>query len=401
MTITASACRGRAPQAAIAKAYEIPPGRFPADDSLGMYRRILHGALEEWGLRPSDVDGVFAPPAGIALGGPSELFTHEKLCEELGINVRVGETISAGGATFSLMVQRAALLITDGYADAILCVGAGKFPDVGAGAAESMARIVSHPDFEFIYGAFIPAIYALAASQYMAETGASEYDLARVAVSARRWALRNPDAVMHCKGEISVDDVISSRPIASPFHLLDCSVPCEGGGAVLVTGVERARQLARQPAYILGFGEYHTHNCISQCRDLVRTGAGPASRQAFERAGITPAEIDMVQLYDAFSVNPLILLDDLGFTRRGQAAALVNSGATDPGGALPMNTNGGLLSFGHTGDASGMSVLVEGVRQVMGSAGAHQVDGIETTFVHTYGGMMAEHASLVLGRTAP
>lgn len=366
-----------------------------------MYRRILFGALDEWNIRPTDVDGIFAPPAGIAVSGPPELFIHEKLCEELGIQVLLGETISAGGATFAMMVQRAAVLIDSGYADAILCVGAGKFPDVGAGAAESMAKIVSHPDFEFIYGAFIPAIYALAASQYQAETGASEKDLARVAVSARRWALRNPDALMHHKGEISVDDVLSSRPICTPFHLLDCSVPCEGGGAVLVTGIEKARELTEQPAYILGSGERHTHNCISQSRDLVRSGAGPAARQAFEQAGLTAAEVDMVQLYDAFSVNPLILLDDLGFTQRGQAAALVNSGATDPGGSLPMNTNGGLLSFGHTGDASGMSVLVEGARQVMQSAGTHQVDGVETVLVHTYGGMMAEHISLILGRTAP
>lgn len=366
-----------------------------------MYRRILLGALSEWDIRPADVDGVFAPPAGIAVSGTPELFTHEKLGEELGIQVLVSETVSAGGATFSMMVQRAAVLIDGGYADSVLCVGAGKFPDVGAGAAESMAKIVCHPDFEFIYGAFIPAIYALAASQYMAETGTSEKDLARVAVSARRWALRNPNSLMHDKGEISVDDVVSSRLISTPFHLLDCSVPCEGGGAVLVTGIDKARQLTSQPAYILGCGEFHTHNCISQCRDLVRSGAGPAGRQAFDQAGLSPAEVDIAELYDAFTINPLILLDDLGFSRRGEAAALVNSGATDPGGALPLNTNGGLLSFGHTGDASGMSVLVEGAHQVMRSADAHQVDGVETAFVHTYGGMMAEHVSLILGRVAP
>jgi acetyl-CoA acetyltransferase len=366
-----------------------------------MYRRILLSALAEWNIKPSDVDGIFTPPAGIAVSGPPELFTHEKFAEELGIQVRIGETISAGGATFSMMVQRAAVLIDNGYADSILCVGAGKFPDVGAGAAESMAKIVSHPDFEFIYGAYIPAIYALAASRYQAETGANDKDFARVAVSARRWALRNPDAVMHNKGEISVDDVLSSRLISTPFHLLDCSVPCEGGGAVLVTSIDKARELTRRPAYILGCGEYHTHNCISQSPDLVRGGAGPAGRHAFEQAGLSPAEIDMVQLYDAFSANPLMLLDDLGFTPRGEAPALVNSGATDPGGSLPMNTNGGLLSFGHTGDASGMSVLVEGARQVMQSASTHQVDGVETVFVHTYGGMMAEHTSLILGRTAP
>lgn len=391
----------RVPRVAVALAHEVRPGRFPAEDGLGMYRRVLHEALRTWDIGPGDVDGLFTPPAGIAVSGPPELFTHESLGEELGLRPRVGETISAGGATFTMMLQRAALLIDAGHAESILCLGAGKFPDVGAGAAESMAKIVSHPDFEFIYGAYIPAIYALAASQYQAEYGVGGDAFARVAVSARRWALRNPDAMMHRRGEITVEDVLASRLIATPFHLLDCSFPCEGGAAFIVTTHERARALTGQPAYLLGMGEQHMHCHISQAESLIHSGARRSGARAYEQAGIAPSEIDTVQLYDAFSANPLMLLEDLAFCGRGTAPALVHSGATDPGGTLPLNTNGGLLSFGHTGDASGMSGLVEGVRQVMGAAGDRQVEPLETALVHSYGGMLAEHCTVILGRTAP
>lgn len=384
---------------AIAAYLEISPGHYPEFDSLGMYRHVLACALSEWDIKPNKVDGILAPPAGIAVGSSPEFFTHGKLAEDLGIEPVVAETINAGGATYSIMVQRAAALIAAGFAEAVLCVGAGKFPDVGLGAGESMARIVTDPDFEFIYGPYIPAIYALAASQYLAEYGATHEDLAGVAVSARRWALRTRDAVMQSRGELTVSDVLESRPVAEPFHLLDCSYPCEGGGAVLVTSGSRARELTPQPAYVLGMGEVHTHSSISQAKSLVRTGAAQSGAAAFKRSRLGPSDIDVVELYDAFTINPLILLEDLGFCERGEAGEFVRSGATDPGGQLPMNTNGGLLSFGHTGDASGLSVLVEGTRQIMGTAGEAQVESAEAVLVHTYGGMMGEHATLILGRT--
>jgi acetyl-CoA acetyltransferase len=144
-------------------------------------------------------------------------------------------------------------------------------------------------------------------------------------------------------------------------------------------------------------GEVHCHSSISQAKSLLDTGGRRSGQDAFTQAGLTPGEVDVVELYDAFTINPLLLLEDLGFCEPGTAGKFVRSGATDPGGDLPMNTNGGLLSFGHTGDASGISVLIEGVRQVMGTAGDAQVPGVETALVHTYGGMMGEHATVVLG----
>lgn len=383
---------------AIAGAYELAPGRYPDVSSYGMYQKVIREAFTEWGITPKDIDGVFAAPCGIAMGGSPELFVHERILEELGVQPRVAECINAGGATYAIMIMRAAAAIKDGRAEAVLCVGAGKFPKVSTGGAEAQARMVSDVEFELPYGIYIPAIYAQAASRYLATYGANPDDLARVAVSARQWALRHPHALMRKKGPITLEDVRNSPPIAEPFRKLDCSVPCEGGGAVLVTTGDRARQMSTNPAYLLGYGERHTHCYVSQARDLINTGAVESGAQAFTAAGMTPSEVDVVELYDAFTVNPLILLENLGFCRRGKAPALVNSGATDPGGDLPMNTNGGLLSYGHGGDASGMSVVVEGVRQVSGNAGEGQVPDVETALVHTYGGMMASHATLLLGR---
>ena len=386
---------------AIAAAFELPPGRYPDVSSYGMYRKVIREAFTRWGIGPRDIDGVFAMPCGIALGGSPDSFVHERILEDLGLRARVAECVNAGGATYAVMVMRAAAAIQMGQADAVLCIGAGKYPKVSAGGGEAQARLVSDVEFELPYGIFIPAIYALAARRYMAIYGAKPADLARVAVSARQWALLNPEAIMHSKGPITTDDVLQSRPIVDPFHLLDCSVPCEGGGAVLVTTAERAQQICDRPAHLLGYGERHTHCYVSQAPDLVRTGGVDTATEAFASAGMTPSEVDVAQIYDAFTINPLMLLENLGFCEAGEAPALVHSGATDPGGSIPLNTNGGLLSFGHGGDASGMSVVVEGVRQVMGDAGERQVADVETALVHTYGGMMASHATLLLGRRAP
>jgi acetyl-CoA acetyltransferase len=186
--------------------------------------------------------------------------------------------------------------------------------------------------------------------------------------------------------------------ICTPFHLLDCSFPSDGGGAVLVTRADLGRKWASQPAYILGYGEHHTRGTVSEPGNLIETGAVRSGAEAFRRAGLTPRDIDVAQIYDAFTSTPLILLENLGFCAPGESAAFVNSGAIDPGGTLPVNTYGGLLSFGHTGDASGMSLVTEGAFQTMGIAGPNQVEKAERVLIHGYGGMLYDHATLILGR---
>lgn len=383
---------------AIAGSYELPPARFPDISPYNLYRKVAIEALRSWGLRPSDVNGLLAVPSGQGVGA-IDIYTHEKLGADLGLVTSFSETLNAGGASFGIMVGRAASAIRDGLADCVLCIGTGKFTKPTDGGAEVMARMISEPDFEIGYGPFIPALYALIASRFMAERGATAQDLARVAVSARQWALRNPRALMHHKGAITVEDVLGSRMIADPFHYLDCSVPSDGGGAVLVTSVEKARALCAQPAYVLGYSESHSHGSLSSAGDrLIATVAARTGAEALRRSGLSHGDIDMAMLYDAFSATPLILLENLGFCDAGQSGAFVQSGAIDPGGSLPVNTNGGLLSFGHTGEASGMSLIVEAARQLMGQAGANQLEKARTALVHVYGGMMYEHATLVLGQ---
>ncbi len=383
---------------AIAAVTEMNPGRYPHYDDMEMYRQVLVQFISEWGINPKDINGLLACPAGMVLGGSAEIFTHEKLYDELGLRPVFSDTMNGGGATHGLMVQRATLAIEAGRADAVLCIGAGKFPKVRAGGAEAMAKMVSHSEFEFIYGTFIPALYALTATRHMAEYGTTQEQLAHVAVSARRWALKHPKALMRGKGGITVRDVLASRMIAWPFHMLDCSVPCEGGAVLLVTSGEVAKRINPQPVYVLGMGEYHTHGYISQAPNFATMGAKQSGEQAFSMAGLSPKDMNVAEIYDAFTINPLMCLEDLGFCEKGQGGPFIIEGHTEPGGDLPMNTYGGLLSFGHAGDSAGMSMIVEGSLQVMGRAGDRQVEHAKLALVHSYGGMMCEHSTLILGR---
>lgn len=381
---------------AIVAASELKPGRNGID-SIDLHLLAVCDLLGAWNLEDVPLDGFLACPAGMAAGGGADVFVHETVIDHLGLRPTFAETINAGGSTYVLMVRRAVDAIRAGRCEAVLCVGAGAFPKVGAGAGDSMAEMVSHKEYEAPYGGFIPAYYALAATRYLHETGARVEDLARVAVSQRRWARRHPHALMHDAPELTVETVLESRAIASPFHLLDCSIPTEGGGAFVVASRDIARKLGGNAAWILGTGEFHGFGCISQAPDLLDVGAAETARQAYEEAGLGPSDIDVAEIYDSFTINPLTFAEDLGLAARGEAPRLYREGRTDPGGDVPINTYGGLLSFGHTGDASGLSMLVEGVLQVMGRAGARQVENARHAIVHTYGGTTVEHATVILG----
>lgn len=384
-------------QPAIAAAMELAPGRFPELRPFDLYSELVSRLIGESNISPGAIDGIFVPPIDIE-NGPAFLFGHQRLAALMGINPRVAMTMSAGGATFGYMVQNAALSIEAGKAEAVLCIGAGKFPRMnGSSAARYMASSVADPAFEMIYAPVVPALYAQYAHRYMHEHGITDEDMAVVSVAARRWAHRNPNALTYAKPAISKDDVLGSRMIASPFRYLNCSIPCEGGGAVLVTSGDLARAITDQPAYLLGMGESHGHGFVSQNPFLGQTGIATSGSDALRSAGLNNADIDQVQIYDAFGINPLIILEDIGFAPRGRGAELFHSGRALPGGDFPVNTYGGLIGFGHTGDASGMSMIVEAALQVMGRAGGRQASA-ETCLVHSYGGMMADHSTLIFGR---
>ena len=386
-------------QPAIAAAHEIRPGRYPELSGVDLYEKVIAEFLAAHPLDPGLVDGLMTPPSPMAYGGPTELFLHEHLGDSLGLKARFSQTVNSGGATYSMMTTRACMAIATGQARAVLCLAAGRFPNVrGGGGGEAVARAVSHPDFEFIYGAFTPALYALSATRHMHERGTTRQALAAVAVSSREWALMHPDALMRDKGPITIAGVLESPVVATPFHRLDCSIPCDGGAAFLITTGEIARELTEQPAYIRGFGEYHGQGIVSQAPDFAGMGARPAAQAAFAMAGLTPADVDVAEIYDAFSINPIMFLEETGLSPAGKGGHFFLDGRGAPGGDLPVNTFGGLLSFGHTGDSSGMTMLVEGAHQVMGRAGARQQAEADVVLVHTYGGLMSEHCSIVLAR---
>ncbi len=389
--------RQRSRPPAIVAASQIAPGRFPTLDGLQLLERILEQFLSEWpDLSPGMIDGLLAPPAFVAGAGGINTYIHQRLAGRLGLRPRFAETLNAG-ATYGAMVSRAVLAIEAGLCNAVLCVGVGKFPSVHADGA-AISTLVGDPEFELCYGISIPANYAMIAQRFMHSTGLTRDQLSAVAVSAREWALTNPDAYMHKRGPLRLEDVPASRPIATPFHRFDCSVPCEGGGAFLIVKGESVGMGSTPAAFIAGIGETHHHAPVSELADPAATGLAACAQQAFDRSGLLPKQIDMAQLYDAFSITPIMQLEEFGLVERGAGGAFFESGETGPGGTLPVNTFGGLLSFGHTGDASGMSFFVEAAQQVMGIAGARQLDAAETALVHTYGGILTDNVTVILRR---
>lgn len=383
---------------AIAAVSELAPGRYPERSGQQLYLDAIGRLLAEWPLKPADIQGLFVALSGQADGMSDNLFAHEKLVEALGITARVAETVNVGGSTPQVMLIRAVTAIRAGLVDSVLCVAAGRFPSVGGGGAARNTRMFAHPDFDSLYGTYIPPIYAQVATRHMHEHGVTRAEMAAVAVGQRAWALRHPQALMRGRGALTAQDVLDARPIATPFHLLDCSVPCDGGGAFLVAGADLARRINPRPAWVLGHGEVHLRANVSQLRSLDELGIRQAARAAYDMAGLTPADVRLAQLYDSFSYNPILGVEQLGLAPDGAGGAFFAAGRGAPGGDLPVNTNGGLLSFGHTGDASGLSVLAEAALQVMGRAGERQVDA-PVALVHAYGGMLCEHAVVLIGST--
>jgi acetyl-CoA acetyltransferase len=366
-------------------------------DGLQLLERIVERFLSDWpALSPGMIDGLLAPPAFIAGAGNTNTYIHQRLAGRLGIQPRFAETLNAG-ATYGAMVSRAVLAIEAGLCNAVLCVGVGKFPSVHADGA-AISTLVGDPEFELCYGASIPAMYAMIAQRFMHLRGTTRDQLSAVAISAREWALTNPDAYMHGRGPLAPADIPASRPIATPFHRLDCSVPCEGGGALLIVKGASVDQGSTPAAYIAGIGETHYHAPVSEIAEPTATGLAECAQQAFEMSGLSPKQISIAQLYDAFAITPIMQLEEFGFVEPGAGGEFFESGATGPGGTLPVNTFGGLLSFGHTGDASGISFLIEAAQQVMGLAGKRQIDNVDTALVHTYGGILTDNVTVILRR---
>jgi acetyl-CoA acetyltransferase len=231
--------------------------------------------------------------------------------------------------------------------------------------------------------------------RHMHEYGTTSEQLAEVAVATRKWASLNEKAMM--REPITIDDVLRSRWIAEPLHLLDCCLVTDGGGAVVVASAARAATARKPPIWVLGHGETHTHNTIASMPDLTLTGAFESGRAAFAMAGVTPEQIDVAEIYDSFTITVILSLEALGFCRHGEGGAFVSDQRTAPGGAFPLNTNGGGLSYCHPG-MYGIFLLIEATRQLRGECEARQVPNVRLALAHGTGGVLSSAATVILGR---
>ncbi len=372
--------KGRIAIAGAAETTEL--GRIPGTSAIELHADAARNAIADCGIDPAEIDGV-------ACAGQSPV----AVAQYLGITPRYVDGTSVGGCSFLLHVRHAAAAIAAGMCSAVL-VTHGESGRSRVGAPPWPRDPASlQGQFEAPFGpAGPPTMFTIGVLRYMKDFGLTHEQLASVAVAQRKWAARNPRAMM--RDPISVDDVLASRMVAYPFHLLECCLVTDGGGALVIVSAERARDLRQKPVYLMGTGESSETPMISQMEDLTTSKAfRVSSRQAFDEAGITTADVDHLMIYDAFAHLPIYGLEDLGFVGRGEAGAFIAEGNTEPGGSLPLNTNGGGLSYTHTG-MYGMFAMQEAVRQVRGSAPA-QVPGVEISVVQGVGGMFGAAGTLV------
>lgn len=362
---------------------EAAPGATPLD----LIGEAAAAALADAGLAKQDVDGLCT--ASAYYGMP-----NLNVGEYLGVRPRWSDSSNLGGASFVSHVGHAAAAITAGLCDVVLVVY-GSTQRSDGGRLKSVAE--DFPD-EQLYAPRYPITqYALAAARHMHEFGTTREQLAEIAVAARAWARRNPGAF--ARDELTVEDVLGSRMLCDPLTVRDCCLVTDGAGALVITSTERARTLRRPPAVVLGFGEAHWHRNISQMPDLTTTAATESGSRAFAMAGLRPDDVDVLQLYDAFTINPILFLEDLGFCAKGEGGPFVAGGRIAPGGSLPVNTNGGGLSYCHPG-MYGIFTLIEATCQLRGDAGDRQVPDAQVTLAHGNGAVLSAQATVLLGTEA-
>lgn len=363
-------------------------GVIPHLSQMGLHADAALNAMADCGLSPKDIDGV-----ATAGQSPTEIAWY------LGITPTYVDGTSVGGCSFMLHVRHAAAAINEGLCNTVLIThGESGRSGIGRGGFGGGPSTLGG-QFEAPYGIFgAPNTFTIPVLRYMKQYGVSEEQLAMVAVVQREWAGRNPRAAM--RDPITVDDVLNSRLIAWPFHLLECCLVSDGGGALILTSAERAKDFPTKPVYILGTGESVETPMVSQMEDLTSSRAFRVSgKKAFDEAGISHKDVDHLMIYDAFAHLPLYGLEDLGFVGRGEAPAFIAAGNTRMGGKLPLNTNGGGLSYAHSG-MYGMFALQESVRQMRGTAPA-QVAGAKIAVSHGVGGMFGAAGTIIMSNEAP
>lgn len=356
----------------------------PGTQVLDLMAQATMRALDDCGLKLSDIDGLFVATTQMRLSSLG-------LKEYLGIEPKYQDNTQIGGSSFMSHVGHAMLAIEHGLCEvAVITYGSTQ---------KSVSRIMASPrefnPYETPYQPFLPpTAYALAAARHMHQFGTTREQLAQVAVAARQWALLNP--VAWEKKPLTIEEVLSSRMASYPLTVRDCCLVTDGGGAIILTSAKRAKELKKKPVYVLGVGESLSHASISNMPDLTVTAASRSGPQAYQMAGLKPSDIDVAMLYDAFTINTILFLEDLGFCPKGEGGHFVENGAIAPGGTFAVNTNGGGLSYCHPG-MYGLFLLIEAARQIRGECGDRQVPQCAHALAHGNGGVLSSQATVILG----
>ena len=344
-------------------------------------------ALDDAGLTLQDVDGVFAATSQSRMVGLGT-------CEYLGIKPNFIDSTQIGGSSFMSHVSHAVAAITTGKCKVALIVY-GSTQRSMSRAATSQRELAWYEDpFKPMMP---PSAYAMSAARHMHEFGTTREQLAEIAVAARKWAMMNP--VAYSRDPLTIDDVLNSPMISYPFTIRDCCLVTDGGGAIVLTSADQAKDLKQPPVFVLGTGEQIGHANISSMDDMTTTAAVDSGKKAFEAAGISKADIDVLALYDAFTITTLLFLEDLGFCKKGEGGSFVEDGRIAPGGELPVNTSGGGLSYCHPG-MYGLFCLIEATRQVRGQCGERQVKDVNVALAHGNGGVLSSQCTVVLGNSS-
>lgn len=357
---------------------------FSAMELLG---QAAVAAVADAGLKLQDVDAVFAATS-------SHAFPTMSVVEYLGLKPKFFDGTNVGGSSFELHLLQATMALEAGLCDvALVCYGSNQ--RTAGGKLVSMSEPQWH---ETPYKPRHPiTAYGLAASRHMHQYGTTREQLADVALAARGWANLNPDAF--ARGPLTKDEVLSARMISDPLTKADCCLVTDGAAAVILTRADRAKDLHAKPVYFMGAGAANYHRSIVEMPDLTTTAAADSGPRALEMAGVKLGDLDLAMLYDAFTINTILFLEDLGFCPKGEGGRFVEDGRIAPGGELAVNTNGGGLSCVHPG-MYGLFLIAEAVEQIRGTAGARQIADCNLALCHGNGGTLSSQCTAILGSEA-
>ena len=373
--------------------------KAPDLDGVQHHVQAFQRALADSGLEKSEINGYVS-----AGGGGIMVDDAVTMAEYLRIDHRYIDGTMTGGSSFEFHVQHLAAAIREGLCDvALITYGSDQLSRMGrklgtGGFQRPGSRVAGPIQYEAPYGNSLVGAYAMHAARHMHEFGTTPAQLAEIAVGVREFATLNPHAIY--RDPITADDVLNSRMIADPLHKLDCCSITDGGGAILITTADRAKDLRQPPVYVLGAAGAETHWNVSQQPDFTTCAGAVAGPIAFERAGLTPKDVDVLQFYDSFTITCLILLESLGFAPRGEGGPFVEEGNLKRGGRFPLNTDGGGLSSSHPG-MRGIFLLIEAARQLRGQAGEGQVPNCRTAICAGSGGWLSAIGVAILGAQHP